>query len=33
MTKMNSKASIFYSPERFEELGVEPAETGTTFLR
>jgi len=27
MAKLNGKASIFYSPERFEEMGVEPVET------
>lgn len=27
MAKLNGKASIFYSPQRFEELGVAPAET------
>ena len=27
MAKLNGKASIFYSPERFTELGVEPVET------
>jgi alpha-glucoside transport system substrate-binding protein len=27
MAKLNSKATIFYSPERFEEMGVEPAES------
>lgn len=27
MAKMNSKATIFYSPERFSEMGVEPVET------
>ena len=26
MVKLNSKSTIFYSPERFAELGVEPAE-------
>jgi alpha-glucoside transport system substrate-binding protein len=26
MAKLNGKASIFYSPQRFEEMGVEPAE-------
>ena len=26
MAKLNGKASIFYSPQRFEDLGVEPAE-------
>ena len=26
MVKLNSKATIFYSPERFTEMGVEPAE-------
>jgi ABC-type glycerol-3-phosphate transport system substrate-binding protein len=32
MAKLNSKATIFYSPERFEELGVEPAETWEDLL-
>jgi len=27
MVKLNSKATIFYSPERFAEMSVEPAET------
>lgn len=27
MVKLNSKATIFYSPERFAEMNVEPAET------
>jgi len=27
MAKLNGKASIFYSPERFEDLGVAPVET------
>ncbi len=27
MVKLNSKATIFYSPERFTEMGVEPAAT------
>jgi ABC-type glycerol-3-phosphate transport system substrate-binding protein len=27
MAKLNSKATIFYSPERFTEMGVEPATT------
>lgn len=27
MAKLNGKASIFYSPERFEDMGVTPAET------
>lgn len=27
MAKLNGKASVFYSPERFEEMGVAPAET------
>jgi len=27
MVKLNSKSTIFYSPERFAEMGVEPAET------
>jgi len=27
MAKLNGKASIFYSPERFSEMGVEPVET------
>ena len=27
MAKLNGKASIFYSPQRFEEMGVEPVET------
>lgn len=27
MAKLNGKASIFYSPERFEEMGVAPVET------
>ena len=26
MVKLNSKATIWYSPERFAEIGVEPAE-------
>ncbi len=26
MAKLNGKASVFYSPQRFEELGVEPVE-------
>ncbi len=27
MAKLNGKASVFYSPERFTEMGVEPVET------
>lgn len=27
MAKLNGKASVFYSPERFEDMGVAPAET------
>jgi ABC-type glycerol-3-phosphate transport system substrate-binding protein len=27
MAKLNGKASVFYSPPRFEEMGVEPVET------
>ena len=33
LTKMNSKACIFYSPERFEELGVEPVEDWDGLLQ
>jgi alpha-glucoside transport system substrate-binding protein len=33
LTKMNSKACIFYSPERFEEMGVEPAEDWDGLLQ
>jgi ABC-type glycerol-3-phosphate transport system substrate-binding protein len=32
MAKLNSKATIFYSPERFEEMGVAPAETWDDLL-
>ena len=32
MVKLNSKATIFYSPERFEEMGVAPAETWDDLL-
>ena len=33
MVKLNSKATIFYSPERFEEMGVEPAEDWDGLLQ
>jgi alpha-glucoside transport system substrate-binding protein len=33
MVKLNSKATIWYSPERFEELGVEPAEDWEGLLQ
>ena len=33
MVKLNSKATIWYSPERFEELGVEPAEDWDALLQ
>jgi ABC-type glycerol-3-phosphate transport system substrate-binding protein len=33
LTKMNSKACIFYSPERFTEMGVEPAEDWDGLLQ
>lgn len=33
MVKLNSKATIFYSPERFEEMGVEPAEDWEGLLQ
>jgi len=32
MVKLNSKATIFYSPERFDEMGVAPAETWDDLL-
>lgn len=32
MVKLNSKATIFYSPERFEEMSVAPAETWDDLL-
>lgn len=32
MVKLNSKATIFYSPERFGEMSVEPAETWDDLL-
>ena len=32
MAKLNGKASIFYSPERFEEMGVAPVETWDDLL-
>ena len=32
MVKLNSKATIFYSPERFTEMGVEPAATWDDLL-
>jgi alpha-glucoside transport system substrate-binding protein len=32
MAKLNGKASIFYSPERFTEMGVEPVETWDDLL-
>jgi alpha-glucoside transport system substrate-binding protein len=32
MVKLNSKATIFYSPERFSEMSVEPAETWDDLL-
>jgi alpha-glucoside transport system substrate-binding protein len=32
MVKLNSKATIFYSPERFTDMGVEPAETWDDLL-
>ena len=32
MVKLNSKATIFYSPDRFGEMGVEPAETWDDLL-
>ena len=32
LSKMNSKAAIFYSPERFAEMGVEPADTFEDLL-
>jgi alpha-glucoside transport system substrate-binding protein len=32
MVKLNSKSTIFYSPERFEEMGVAPAETWDDLL-
>ena len=33
MVKLNSKATIWYSPERFEELGVEPPEDWEGLLQ
>ncbi len=33
MVKLNSKATIWYSPERFEEMGVEPAEDWDGLLQ
>ena len=33
MVKLNSKATIFYSPERFTEMGVEPAEDWDGLLQ
>lgn len=33
LAKLNSKATIFYSPERFTELGVEPAEDWDGLLQ
>jgi alpha-glucoside transport system substrate-binding protein len=33
MVKLNSKSTIFYSPERFEEMGVEPAEDWDGLLQ
>lgn len=33
MVKLNSKATIFYSPERFTEMGVEPAATWDELLQ
>ena len=32
MVKLNSKATIWYSPERFDEMGVEPAEDWDALL-
>jgi len=33
MVKLNSKATIWYSPERFDEMGVEPAEDWDGLLQ
>ena len=33
MVKLNSKATIWYSPERFDEMGVEPAEDWDALLQ
>ena len=33
MVKLNSKATIWYSPDRFEEMGVEPAEDWDGLLQ